>query len=128
MRRSTERYSENLVEKSNRAYEELSADELKTIVEKLDETIDAYTKRMEAFDVDKRKALRSERKEPKKHRKQFNDWLTRKQKYTKDMEIFAERNSYSKTDYDATFMRMKDDYMRNGQLKAGYNLQVATEG
>src|SRR5690625_794180 len=144
-RRSTERYSANLVEKSNRAYEELlekeivpaierenpeelSADELETIVEKLDETIDAYTKRMEASDVDKRKALRSERKEPKKHRKQFNDWLTRKQKYAKDMEIFAERNSYSKTDYDATFMRMKDDYMRNGQLKAGYNLQVATEG
>src|SRR5699024_796710 len=31
-------------------------------------------------------------------------------------------------DHDATFMRMKDDYMRNGQLKAGYNLQIATEG
>src|SRR5699024_853429 len=137
-RKSTERYSASLVEKSNRAYEELlekeivpaierenpeelSADELETIVEKLDKTIDAYTKRMEVSDVDKRK-------EPKKHRKQFNDWLTRKQKYAKDMEIFAERNSYSKTDYDATFMRMKDDYMRNGQLKAGYNLQVATEG
>src|SRR5699024_11177587 len=35
---------------------------------------------------------------------------------------------YSKTDHDATFMRMKDDYMRNGQLKAGYNVQLATEG
>jgi len=34
------------------------------------------------------------------------------------------RNSYSKTDNDATFMRMKDDYMRNGQLKAGYNIQI----
>jgi len=44
------------------------------------------------------------------------------------MEIFKGRNSYSKTDYDATFMRMKDDYMMNGQLKVGYNLQVATEG
>ncbi|MBR7797711.1 transposase, partial [Agaribacter marinus] len=36
--------------------------------------------------------------------------------------------SYSKTDHDATFMRMKDDYMKNGQLKAGYNVQIATEG
>src|SRR5699024_8969508 len=45
-----------------------------------------------------------------------------------DMEILKDRNSYSKTDHDATFMRMKEDYMRNGQLKAGYNLQVATEG
>ncbi|MDI4707126.1 transposase, partial [Pseudoalteromonas shioyasakiensis] len=34
----------------------------------------------------------------------------------------------SKTDPDATFMRMKDDYMKNGQLKAGYNVQIATEG
>ena len=34
----------------------------------------------------------------------------------------GERNSYSKTDTDATFMRMKDDYMKNGQLKPGYNL------
>lgn len=34
------------------------------------------------------------------------------------------RNSYSKTDPDATFMRMKEDHMRNGQLKPGYNLQI----
>ena len=32
------------------------------------------------------------------------------------------RNSYSKTDPDATFMRMKDDHMRNGQLKPAYNV------
>lgn len=54
--------------------------------------------------------------------------IARKQKYQKDMEIFEGRNSYSKTDHDATFMRMKDDYMGNGQLKAGYNIQLATEG
>ncbi len=35
------------------------------------------------------------------------------------------RNSYSKTDPDATFMRMKADHMRNGQLKPGYNVQSA---
>jgi len=35
------------------------------------------------------------------------------------------RNSYSKTDTDATFMRMKEDHMRNGQLKPGYNTQIA---
>lgn len=37
------------------------------------------------------------------------------------------RNSYSKTDEDATFMRMKDDHLKNGQLKPGYNLQIGTE-
>ena len=36
-----------------------------------------------------------------------------------------ERNSYAKTDPDATFMRMKDDHMGNGQLKPGYNVQIA---
>lgn len=37
--------------------------------------------------------------------------------------FLKDRNSYSKTDYDATFMRMKEDHMENGQLKPGYNLQ-----
>ena len=35
-----------------------------------------------------------------------------------------ERNSYSKTDNDATFMRMKKDYMGNDQLLPGYNIQL----
>lgn len=33
------------------------------------------------------------------------------------------RNSYSKTDNDATFFRMKRDYMGNDQLLSGYNIQ-----
>ena len=41
-------------------------------------------------------------------------------------EILDERNSYSKTDNDATFMRMKEDHMKNGQLKPGYNVQITT--
>ena len=36
-----------------------------------------------------------------------------------------ERNSYSKTDQDATFMRLKRDYMGNDQLLPAYNLQTA---
>ena len=46
--------------------------------------------------------------------------------YEQQLEIMGEgRNSYSKTDTDATFMRMKEDHMRNGQLKPGYNVQIA---
>lgn len=55
------------------------------------------------------------------------DLLPRKQKYEKQKEILKERNSYSKTDHDASFMRMKDDHMKNGQLKPGYNVQMGTE-
>ena len=48
------------------------------------------------------------------------------EEYEDSLEIMGEnRNSYSKTDPDATFMRMKDDHMRNGQLKPAYNVQIA---
>ncbi|SET78576.1 transposase, IS4 family [Oceanobacillus limi] len=145
-RKSVEKYSASLVDKSNQVYEELiekqiipeierddfdelSIEEMKEIVEKLSEKIEAYDQKIEASDLgEERKQLRSDRKEPKQYRKQFEDFIRRKQKYQKDMEIFHVRNSYSKTDHDATFMRMKDDYMINGQLKAGYNIQLATEG
>lgn len=50
-------------------------------------------------------------------------YLERFKEYTRKLEICGERNSYSKTDHDATFMRMKEDAMGNGQLKAGYNVQ-----
>ncbi len=49
-------------------------------------------------------------------------------KYKESFEIMGpNRNSYSKTDVEATFMRMKDDHMRNGQLKPAYNIQIAVE-
>ena len=53
-------------------------------------------------------------------------WLKRLKRYNLDIHICGDRNSYSKTDHDATFMRMKDDHMKNGQLKAGYNVNIAT--
>ena len=50
-------------------------------------------------------------------------YLEKLKEYTKKLYLCGTRNSYSKTDPDATFMRMKEDAMGNGQLKAGYNLQ-----
>lgn len=46
--------------------------------------------------------------------------------YQEQEAVLGERNSYSRTDTDATFMRMKDDHMNNGQLKPGYNVQIST--
>lgn len=48
--------------------------------------------------------------------------------YQRHLSMMEDRNSYSKTDIDATFMRMKDDHMRNGQLKPAYNIQLASSG
>jgi len=53
--------------------------------------------------------------------------LPKMKEYQRHREILQERGSYSKTDHDATFMRMKEDYMGNGQLKPGYNVQISTE-
>jgi len=53
--------------------------------------------------------------------------LPRLRKYEDQEASLAGRNSYSKTDKEATFMRMKEDHMRNGQLKAGYNVQTGSE-
>ena len=48
--------------------------------------------------------------------------------YKECFEIMGKgRNSYSKTDLEATFMRMKEDHMLNGQLKPAYNVQIAVE-
>lgn len=53
--------------------------------------------------------------------------LPKLQEYENHLETLGQRNSYSKTDLSATFMRMKDDHMQNGQLKPAYNLQIGTE-
>ena len=54
-------------------------------------------------------------------------FLSKKAEYASHLGKFGSRNSYSKTDVDATFMHMKEDYMRNGQLKPGYNIQIGVE-
>ena len=58
----------------------------------------------------------------------LRELLGRKVKYAGYQETFQGRNSFSKTDPDATFMHMKDDHMRNAQLKPGYNIQLGVEG
>lgn len=55
------------------------------------------------------------------------DFLPRMKRYEQDISDMNTRNSLSKTDRDATFMRMKEDRMGNGQLKAAYNIQNGTE-
>jgi len=55
------------------------------------------------------------------------NWPANLKKYEEREKIMGEeRSSYSKTDTDATFMRMKEDHMQNGQLKPAYNVQIST--
>ena len=55
------------------------------------------------------------------------DSVAKLNEYDRHLETLGKRNSYSKTDPDATFMRMKEDAMNNGQTKPGYNVQISTE-
>ena len=54
-------------------------------------------------------------------------YLARQKKYDDYNHSFGERNSFSKTDRDATFLRLKEDHMKNGQLKPGYNATLAVD-
>ncbi len=53
--------------------------------------------------------------------------IDKKNEYISSLRKFNGRNSYSKTDVEATFMHLKEDHMRNGQLKAAYNIQIGVE-
>lgn len=96
----------------NPAAEELTAEEVAERVGRIREKIDA-----DNLSKEERKAL-----------KQIEtDAVPRMNRYKEQLETMGSRNSYSKTDPDATFMRMKEDAMLNGQLKPGYNVQISTE-
>lgn len=81
-------------------------------------------KKMDQINTDLKEKSRSAQKQLKKLEE---DYLPRLEKYEQQLETLGERNSYSKTDPDAVFMRMKDDHMKNGQLKPAYNTQISTE-
>jgi len=58
---------------------------------------------------------------------ELDEYLAKLKKYNQYIHISGDRNSFSKTDHDATFMRMKEDAMKNGQLKPAYNVQFGTD-
>lgn len=86
---------------------------------KVEQTIEAINTALKDKPVEKK--MRQKLSYAKKN------WGPALHKYRVQELILGERGSYSKTDQDATFMRMKDDHMGNGQLKAGYNVQWSTQ-
>lgn len=73
------------------------------------------------------KEERKARHTKEKQIKDLNEKAGKLQEYNDYLDKMGDRNSMSKTDPDATFMRMKEDYMQNGQTKPGYNLQISAE-
>ena len=143
-RKAIERYEAGLIEKVSSLYEELiqtnvdiaiTEEELtmsigiEKIIDSLDEALDEVEVKIKNETTIPKGGSEHKRRRRtlKKHRnKCANDFLPRKQKYEEANELFDGRNSFSKTDTDATFMCMKEDPMKNRELKPGYNLQVAS--
>lgn len=89
--------------------------------EKVRDTIEKINKALSSNKNKVDKKVRQKLGYAKKH------WPAALDRYAKQEEIIGEkRKSCSKTDPDATFMRMKEDHMRNGQLKPAYNVQIST--
>jgi transposase len=86
--------------------------------EKVNQTITRIDKALEGKNVNKK--VKQKLNYARKH------WPKNLIKYKEQEKILGKRNSYSKTDPGATFMRMKEDHMKNGQLKPGYNVQIST--
>lgn len=87
--------------------------------EKVNQTIDNINAALKDKEVSKE--VRQKLNYAKKH------WPAALDRYEEQEKIIGNnRSSYSKTDKDATFMRMKEDHMRNGQLKPAYNVQIST--
>lgn len=89
-------------------------------------TVEDFSERLERLSerIDESELSNQESKDIRKTKEES---LPKMEEYREHLEIMGERNSYSKTDHDATFMKMKEDHMMNGQLKPGYNVQISTE-
>ena len=129
-RKSVEKHKERLEGKIKSVLsdieESILSDNQEVNQEELPKKIDSEELRERLSAINK-KLKEPSKKVAKELQKLQEEHLPKLEKYEKDLEILGDRNSYSKTDHDATFMRMKEDHMKNGQLKPAYNPQISTE-
>lgn len=127
---SVEKYKEKLEVKINTILSaienSINSDNQDINKEELPKTINSEELREKLSELNK-KLKEPTKKQAKELQKLQDEHLPKLEKYEKDLRVLGKRNSYSKTDEDATFMRLKDDHMQNGQLKPAYNTQISTE-
>jgi transposase len=99
---------------------EFTPTQLNSICQELQASIEQASQPTDKAEKDKLREKKRQLKELEQHRDKLNE-------YDKRLKQIGNRKSMSKTDPDATFMRMKEDALNNGQTKPGYNLQISTE-
>jgi transposase len=129
-RGSIEKYKEKLEVKINSILSDIensiASDNQEINKEELPKKINSEELKEKLAELNK-KLKEPNKKTAKELQKLQEEHLPKLEKYEKDLVVLGNRNSYSKTDPDATFMRMKEDHMKNGQLKPAYNPQISTE-
>ena len=112
----------------------LSPEEVKPMIEEINTNILKSEEEIEAEQESASEEAESEKTEKEKTEKKkikqklkycSKNWPKNLEKYEEQEEQLAGRKSMSRIDTDATFMRMKEDHMNKGELKAGYNVQLA---
>lgn len=106
--------------------DDFQIDELDTTIALLEQRIEELNKRVEETARVSPNPAKQERRHAKKYLRALDHCRQKNIEYKAQVATAGKRNSYSKTDHDATFMRLKEDPMRNGQTKPAYNLQIMT--
>ena len=127
-RGSVDKYDTRLREKTDailRDIEQVIEEESKDTTKDIELTTEEFSSRVER--IKERMQRDGMTKQQRKQIKELDSAVEKMAEYDHKKEVLGSRNSYSKSDEDATFMRMKEDAMLNGQLKPGYNVQISTE-
>ena len=103
---------EELLDKTPITYQDITSQQIEGLVEKIDQALS---------DVEIDPKVKNKIKYIKKN------WPEKIKQYEDQNKELGDRNSMSKTDPEATFMRIKEDHMGNGQLKPAFNTQISTE-
>lgn len=112
--------------KVDASLDDFQIDELDTTIALLEQRIEELNKRVEETAKVSPNPAKQERRHAKKYFRALDHCRQKNIEYKAQVATAGKRNSYSKTDHDATFMRLKEDPMRNGQTKPAYNLQIMT--
>lgn len=104
--------AEELKDASPSEFDQINANQVRKTIAKIDQALDD-----KPIDKKVRQKLNYARK----------NWPENLKRYAEQEKKFGSRNSMSKTDPDATFMRMNEDHMLNGQLKPAYNWQISSQ-
>ena len=127
-RGSVDKYDTRLREKTDailRDIEQVIEEESKDTTKDIELTTEEFSSRVER--IKERMQQDGMTKQQRRQIKELDSAVEKMAEYDHKKEVLGSRNSYSKSDEDATFMRMKEDAMLNGQLKPGYNVQISTE-